>query len=46
MPLMEGKGVSGVIDSLNTVRRLSASSTWLCIDFTIDVHPDANARLV
>ena len=44
--LLEGKGVSGVIDNLNTVCLLSYSSVYPCIDFTIEVRADPNAGMV
>lgn len=46
MALMEGKGVSGVIDNLNTVCLRSHSSIWPCIDFTIEVCTNTNAGMV
>lgn len=34
MPLIEGKGISGVVDNLNTVCLLSHSDIQLCVDPT------------
>lgn len=46
MALMEGKGVSGVIDNLNTVCLHSHSSIRPCIDFTIEVCTDSSTGMV